>query len=53
LKELESWLQRGQHVPFLREKRPFKKRTPKDGRNITAIARKLLNITGFYYLSIT
>jgi hypothetical protein len=29
LKELVSWLKRGQIIPFLREKRPFKKVTPK------------------------
>jgi hypothetical protein len=38
LKKVVSWLKRGQYVPFLREKRPFKKRTPKDGRLLTAIA---------------
>jgi hypothetical protein len=49
LKELESCLKGGQHVQFLRDKRPFKKRTPKDGRNIMAIARKLLTLV---YVSI-
>jgi hypothetical protein len=29
LKDVESWLKRGQIVPFLREKRPRKKYTPK------------------------
>jgi hypothetical protein len=29
LKELVSWLKKGQIVPFLREKRPFRKVTPK------------------------
>jgi hypothetical protein len=29
LKELESWLERGQNVPFLREICPRKKVTPK------------------------
>jgi hypothetical protein len=38
LKELESWLERGQIVPFLREKRPRKKCTP----NIGAITGILL-----------
>jgi hypothetical protein len=28
LKELVLWLKRGHIVPFLREKRPFKKMTP-------------------------
>jgi hypothetical protein len=37
LKEVVSWLKRGQYVPFLREKRPFKKETPKAGANIGAI----------------
>jgi hypothetical protein len=44
LKELESWLERGQIVQFLREICPRKKCTPKSGRNITAIARKLLKV---------
>jgi hypothetical protein len=33
---------RGQKVPFLREKRPFKKVTPKVGANIGAITGILL-----------
>jgi hypothetical protein len=39
LKELESWLERGQNVPFLREICPRKKCTP----NIGAITGILLN----------
>jgi hypothetical protein len=42
LKEVVSWLKRGQKVPFLREKRPFKKVTPKAGANIGAITGILL-----------
>jgi hypothetical protein len=33
---------RGQNVPFLREKRPFKKMTPKVGANIGALTGILL-----------
>jgi hypothetical protein len=43
LKELESWLIRGQIVPFLREKRPFKKSTPKSNATSGIIAGELLN----------
>jgi hypothetical protein len=42
LKEVVLWLKRGQKVPFLREKRPFKKVTPKVGANIGAITGILL-----------
>jgi hypothetical protein len=44
LKELVSWLKRGQNVPFLREKCPFEKLTPKVGANIGAIIGILLSI---------
>jgi hypothetical protein len=47
LKDVVSWLKRGQKVPFLREKRPFKKVTPKVGANIgaiTGILRRVLLI---------
>jgi hypothetical protein len=36
VKELESWIERGQNVPFLREKR-LKKFTPNIGADIGAI----------------
>jgi hypothetical protein len=42
LKELESWLKRGQNVPFLREICPQKKYTPNIGANIGAITGILL-----------
>jgi hypothetical protein len=42
LKELESWIERGQNVPFLREKRPRKKCTPNIGADIGAITGILL-----------
>jgi hypothetical protein len=42
LKELELWLERGQIVPFLREKRPRKKCTPNIGADIGAITGILL-----------
>jgi hypothetical protein len=42
LKELESWLKRGQNVPFLREICSPKKCTPKIGTNIGAITGILL-----------
>jgi hypothetical protein len=42
LKEVVSWLKRGQYVPFLREKQPFKKVTPKAGANIGVITGILL-----------
>jgi hypothetical protein len=42
LKQLESWLERGQIVPFLREKRPRKKFTPNIGADISAITGILL-----------
>jgi hypothetical protein len=42
LKELESWLERGQNVPFLREICPRKKVTPKIGADIGAITGILL-----------
>jgi hypothetical protein len=42
LKELESCIERGQNVPFLREKRPRKKCTPNIGANIGAITGILL-----------
>jgi hypothetical protein len=44
LKELVSWLKRGQIVQFFREICPRKKCTPKSGRYMTAIAQKLLSI---------
>jgi hypothetical protein len=43
LKELESWLERGQKVPFLREICPRKKCTPNIGANIGSITGILLN----------
>jgi hypothetical protein len=42
LKKLESWPERGQIVPFLREKSPRKKCTPNIGANIGAITGILL-----------
>jgi hypothetical protein len=45
LKDVESWLKRGQYVRFLREICPRKKRTTKDGRYMTAIAQILLRDT--------
>jgi hypothetical protein len=42
LKKLESWPERGQIVPFLREKRPRKKCTPNIGADIGAITGILL-----------
>jgi hypothetical protein len=42
LKELESWLERGQNVPFLRKTCPRKKCTPNIGANIGAITGILL-----------
>jgi hypothetical protein len=44
LKELESWIERGQNVPFLRETRPRKKCTPNIGADIGAITGILLSI---------
>jgi hypothetical protein len=55
LKELESWIERGQNVPFLKEKRPPKKCTPNIGADIGAITGILLIIynkaknSGYYY----
>jgi hypothetical protein len=46
LKELLLRLNRTLWGQFLREICPFKKMTPKFGRNITAIARKLLKNLG-------
>jgi hypothetical protein len=43
LKELESWLKRGQNVSFLREICPRKKCTPNIGANIGAITGILLS----------
>jgi hypothetical protein len=43
LKDVVSWLKRGQRVPFLREKHPFSKVTPKFGTNIGAITGIVLN----------
>jgi hypothetical protein len=43
LKELESWLERGKIVPFLREKRPQEKCTPNIGADIGAITGILLS----------
>jgi hypothetical protein len=43
LKELESGLIRGQIVAFLREKRPFKKSTPKSNADSGIIAGELLS----------
>jgi hypothetical protein len=42
LKDVESWPERGQIVPFLREKRPRKKCTPNIGADIGAITGILL-----------
>jgi hypothetical protein len=42
LKELESWLKRGQNVPFLREICPRKKCILKSGANNDAITGILL-----------
>jgi hypothetical protein len=42
LKDVESWLKRGQNLPFLREICPRKKCTPKIGANIGAITGILL-----------
>jgi hypothetical protein len=54
LKELESWLERGQIVPFLREKRPQKKCTPNIGTDIGAITgillKKLYQCTTEYHV---
>jgi hypothetical protein len=44
LKELESWLERGQKVPFLRETCPRKKCTPNIGADIGAITGILLMV---------
>jgi hypothetical protein len=44
LKELESWLERGQNVPFLGEICPRKKCTPHIGADIGAITRILSKI---------
>jgi hypothetical protein len=49
LKELESWLERGQNVPFLREICPRKKCTPNIGADIGAITGILLN-NGLLYV---
>jgi hypothetical protein len=46
LKELESWLKRGQYVRFLRDICPPKKCTPNIGANIGAITGILLNTYG-------
>jgi hypothetical protein len=46
LKELVSWLKRGQYVRFLREICPLKKRTPFFCPVNGAIAWKLLKNTG-------
>jgi hypothetical protein len=43
LKELESWLERGQIVPFLREKLP-QKMSPNIGADIGSITGILLRI---------
>jgi hypothetical protein len=45
LKDVESWLKRGQKVPFLREICSPKKCTPKIDANIGAITGILLRIT--------
>jgi hypothetical protein len=50
LKELESWLERGQNVPFLREISPRKKCTPNIGADIGAITGILLSIHVLSYL---
>jgi hypothetical protein len=42
LKKVVSWLKRGQIVPFLREKRPFKKLTQKHNAASGIIAGELL-----------
>jgi hypothetical protein len=48
LKELESWLERGQNVPFLREICPRKKCTPNIGADIGAITGILLKYYVLY-----
>jgi hypothetical protein len=50
LKDVESWLKTGQIVPFLREKRPRKKYTPKYNAASGIIAGELLSATTFDYL---
>jgi hypothetical protein len=44
LKELVSWLKRGQKVPFLREICPLKKMTPKYNAASGIIAGELLTL---------
>jgi intein/homing endonuclease len=44
LKELESWLERGQIVPFLREKRPLKKMYPQYWRRYRRHNRNPVNL---------
>jgi hypothetical protein len=51
LKELESWLKRGQYVRFLREICPRKNIPPKDDHYMTAIAWKLLIFSTISYLT--
>jgi hypothetical protein len=46
LKELESWLKRGQNVPFLREICPRKKCTPNIGAITGILLLKETNSTG-------
>jgi hypothetical protein len=46
LKELESWIERGQNITFLREKRPPKNYTPNIGADIGAITGILLISSG-------
>jgi hypothetical protein len=47
VKKVVSWLKRGQYVPFLREKRPFKKRNPKYNAASGIIAGELLTVIQF------
>jgi hypothetical protein len=53
LKELESWLKRGQNIPFLREIYPRKKCTPNIGANIGAITGILLSYKVFHCLAVS
>jgi hypothetical protein len=51
LKELESWLEKGQNVPFLREICPPKKSTPNIGADIGAITGILLTSLIFFNIA--
>jgi hypothetical protein len=48
LKDVESWLKRGQNVPFLREICPRKKVTPKYNAASGIIAGELLKKDPFF-----